>query len=118
MAPITDLRAQVLNAQTLSNFGMADDEPEIFTAQALDAVQGINGLVATNGTQVGIAVSNLVEFSTQLTQLANSAQDVLAHERPEYQRRDQKHRGHFRHAETDVRRLASRQRLGRNRFAK
>jgi phospholipid/cholesterol/gamma-HCH transport system substrate-binding protein len=75
---VTDLRAQVLNAQTLSNFGSTVTNLKSITTEALGVVQGINGLVATNGAQVGIAVSNLVEFSTQLTQLANSAQDVLA----------------------------------------
>jgi hypothetical protein len=34
--------------------------------------------VATNSTQVGVAVSNLVYFSTQLNQLADSASNVLA----------------------------------------
>ena len=76
-ASITDLRAQVLNAQTLSSFGVAMTNMRAFTAQALDAVQNINTLVATNGTQVGTAVSNLVYFSTQMTQLAASAQNLL-----------------------------------------
>jgi phospholipid/cholesterol/gamma-HCH transport system substrate-binding protein len=76
-ASITDLRAQVLNAQTLSSFGVAMTNMRAFTAQALDAVQNINTLVATNGTQVGTAVSNLVYFSTQMTQLAASAENLL-----------------------------------------
>ena len=75
---VTDLRAQVLNAQTLSSFGVALTNMKAFTEQALDAVNNINSLVATNGTQVGIAVSNLVFFSGQLTQLGGSAQDILA----------------------------------------
>jgi len=49
-----------------------------FTEQALAAVQDIHTLVATNGVEVGTAVSNLVYFSTELTQLAGSAQNVLA----------------------------------------
>jgi len=77
-ASVTDLRAQVLNAQTLSSFGIAMTNMKAFTEQALAAVQDIHTLVATNGVEVGTAVSNLVYFSTELTQLAGSAQNVLA----------------------------------------
>jgi ABC-type transporter Mla subunit MlaD len=77
-ASIADLRAQVLNAQVLSSFGVAMTNMRAFTEQALDAVQAIHALVTTNGTQVGVAVSNLVCFSTQLTQFATSAQGILA----------------------------------------
>lgn len=76
-ASVTDLRAQVLNAQTLSTFGVALTNMRTFTEQAVDAVHNINTLVATNGDQVSIAVSNLVYFSTELTNLAQSAQDIL-----------------------------------------
>jgi len=75
---ISDLRQQVLNAQTLSTFGVALTNMKAFTEQALDAVQNINALVATNGSQASIAVTNLVYFSQELTQLAGSAQNVLA----------------------------------------
>jgi hypothetical protein len=44
----------------------------------MGAVSNINLLVTTNGEQVGIAVSNLVHFSGQLTQLGDSAQVILA----------------------------------------
>lgn len=76
-ASVTDLRAQVLNAQTLSTFGVALTNMRAFTEQAVDAVHNINTLVATNGDQVSVAVSNLVYFSTELTQLAQSAQAIL-----------------------------------------
>jgi len=75
---VTDLRAQVLNAQTLSSFGVAMTNMRAFTDQALGAVANINGLVITNGVQVGIAVSNLVYFSAQLNQLGDSARGILA----------------------------------------
>ena len=75
---VTDLRAQVLNAQTLSGFGAALTNMKSFTEQALGAVDQINTLLATNGTQVGFAVSNLVNFSAQLNQLGDSAKDMLA----------------------------------------
>ena len=77
-ASVTDLRAQVLNAQTLSSFGVALTNLRSFTEQAIGAVNQINTILATNGDQVNIAVSNLVHFSSQLNQLGDSAQLVLA----------------------------------------
>ena len=77
-ASVSDLQEQVLNAHTLSSFGVAMTNMQAFTEQALDAVQGIHNLVNTNSAQVGTAVSNLVYFSTQLNQLAVSAQNLLA----------------------------------------
>jgi len=76
-ASVTDLRAQVLNAQTLANFGNAITNLRQFTEQALGTVADINGIIATNGAQVGLAVSNLVAFSSGLNRLADSAQAVL-----------------------------------------
>lgn len=77
-ASVTDLRAQVLNAQTLSSFGVAMTNLRSFTEEALGAVSDINALVATNGTQVSLAVSNFVRFSGSLEQLGVSAQSILA----------------------------------------
>ena len=75
---VTDLRAQVLNAQTLSSFGVALTNMKTFTEEALGAIQAINAIVTTNGTQFSVAVSNLVVFSAQLDQLGVSAQGILA----------------------------------------
>ena len=75
---VTDLRVQVLNAQTLASFGTSITNLRVFTEQAIDAVKGINGIVATNSSQVGLAVSNAVYFTTELNRLAGSAQDMLA----------------------------------------
>ncbi len=48
------------------------------SAQALAAVQDIHTMVATNGAQVAIAVTNLVYFSSELSQFGSSAQGLLA----------------------------------------
>jgi len=77
-ASVTDLRAHVLNEQTLVNFGDAVTNLRVFTEQALNTVNGINRIITTNGAQVDVAVSNLVLFSAQLNQLGNSASDILA----------------------------------------
>ena len=77
-ASVTDLRTQVLNAQTLSSFGVVLTNMKTFTEDALGAIQAINAIVTTNGAQVSVAVSNLVVFSSQLDQLGVSAQAILA----------------------------------------
>lgn len=77
-ASIADLRAQVLNARTLANFSTAVTNLRVITEQALDTLNGINGIITTNGPQVGTAMSNIVLFSTQLNQLGANAQDILA----------------------------------------
>lgn len=77
-AAMIDLRAQVLNAQTLANFGGALTNLKLFTEQALGTVQNINSVVATNGAQISAAVSNAVLFSAGLVRLSDSASEILA----------------------------------------
>jgi phospholipid/cholesterol/gamma-HCH transport system substrate-binding protein len=76
-ASVTDLRRVVLNEQTLTNFSIALNNLRAFTEQATNTIGNINGLIATNGSQVTLAISNAVLFSEQLKQLAGSAQDTL-----------------------------------------
>jgi phospholipid/cholesterol/gamma-HCH transport system substrate-binding protein len=75
---VSALQEEVLNAHTLSSFGVAMTNMQSLSAQALAAVRDIHTLVATNSPQVGVAVSNLVSFSSELNQLGNSAQGLLA----------------------------------------
>ncbi|HZI32642.1 MAG TPA: hypothetical protein VFF11_09880, partial [Candidatus Binatia bacterium] len=75
---VTDLRSQVLNAETLANFSTSITNMKLFTEQAIDTVHDINTIVNTNGAQVGMAVSNALLFSTDLIQLSDSAKAVLA----------------------------------------
>lgn len=77
-ASVSDLRSQVLNAETLANFSASITNLKLFSSQAIDTVHGINDLVNTNGAQVGMAVSNVVLFSQNLIQLSDSAGAVLA----------------------------------------
>jgi ABC-type transporter Mla subunit MlaD len=76
-ASVSDLQRVVLNGQTLTNFSVSIANMRSFTEQALDTVKDINALVVTNGSQVGIAVSNAVVFSADLTRLANTADALL-----------------------------------------
>ena len=77
-ASIADLRAQVLNAQTLANFGTVVTNMRMVSEQALATVQDLNQLVAANRPQVNTAVSNAVAFTAELNHLAGSAQELLA----------------------------------------
>jgi phospholipid/cholesterol/gamma-HCH transport system substrate-binding protein len=76
-ASVTDLRRVVLNEQTLTNFSITLNNMRTFTEQAMGTMNGINAIIATNGSQVTLAISNAVLFSEQLKQLAGSAQDTL-----------------------------------------
>ncbi len=75
---VTDLRRVVLNEQTLTNFSATLHNLRTISEQALGTVNGVNALVATNSSQISLAVSNVVFFSQELLRLANSAESVLA----------------------------------------
>ncbi len=74
---VTDLRRVVLNASTLTNFSDTMVNMRNFSEQAMTTVGDINGLIATNGEEVGLAVSNLVCFSQQMNRLGDNAQTIL-----------------------------------------
>lgn len=78
---VADLRTQVLNAETLSSFSASITNLRACTAEAVETVRNLNGLITTNRGEVTLAVSNAVYFSQQLNQLAASAQDLLASNR-------------------------------------
>lgn len=75
---VSDLRSQVLNAETLANFSTSITNMKRFTEQAIATVNDINTIVSTNGSQVSLAVSNALLFSSDLIQLSDSAKAVLA----------------------------------------
>jgi phospholipid/cholesterol/gamma-HCH transport system substrate-binding protein len=60
---VTDLRRVVLNEQTLTNFSATMHNLRTVSEQAMGTVNNINALVATNGPQINLAVSNVVFFS-------------------------------------------------------
>ena len=75
---VTDLRRVVLNEQTLTNFSATMHNLRTLSEQAMSTVNDVNALVATNGSQINLAVSNVVFFSQELMHLANAAEGVLA----------------------------------------
>jgi phospholipid/cholesterol/gamma-HCH transport system substrate-binding protein len=76
-ASVSDLREKVLNAQTLSSFGASVTNLKYLTDEAVDTVHNINGLIATNGSQFTLAISNVLVFSDSLNVLADKAQTLL-----------------------------------------
>jgi ABC-type transporter Mla subunit MlaD len=80
---ITDLRRVVLNVNTLTNFSVTMNNMRTVSEQAMDTMGDINGIIATNGSQVSLAVSNVLFFSQQLTRMANAADGLLATNSPE-----------------------------------
>jgi phospholipid/cholesterol/gamma-HCH transport system substrate-binding protein len=75
---VTDLRRVVLNENTLTNFSATMHNLRTLSEQAMGTVNDVNALVATNGSQINLAVSNVVFFSQELMHLANAAEGVLA----------------------------------------
>jgi phospholipid/cholesterol/gamma-HCH transport system substrate-binding protein len=76
-ASVSDLQRVVLNEQTLTNFSVAVVNMRAVTEQAFGAVSNINGIITTNGSQIGLAISNVLFFSQQLDHLADSANSIL-----------------------------------------
>ena len=80
-ASVTDLRRVVLNANTLTNFAIAINNMRTVSEQAMGTVNDINAIIATNGAQVGLAVSNVAVLFAGLTRMADSADSLAGDER-------------------------------------
>jgi phospholipid/cholesterol/gamma-HCH transport system substrate-binding protein len=75
---VTQLQKTVLNQQTMTNLSVTIANLRAASDEAVVAVGDINSLVATNRDQVNFAISNVVYFSQDLTQLAENANSILA----------------------------------------
>jgi len=75
---VAQLQKTVLNAQTLTNLSIAIANIKDATGHANGVVGGLDTLVATNGQQLNFAVSNIVFFSQELTQLGSNADGIIA----------------------------------------
>ena len=82
-ASISDLQRVVLNVNTLTNFTVTVNNLRAVSEQAMGTMNDINAIIATNGSQVSLAVSNVLFFSQELTRMANSANSLLATNTPE-----------------------------------
>ena len=74
---VNDLRAQVLNAQTLANFGNVMTNLRQVSEEALVSVHDIRDVIGTNREQVNVAVSNVVAFSAHLDQIGDYFSKLL-----------------------------------------
>jgi phospholipid/cholesterol/gamma-HCH transport system substrate-binding protein len=75
---VSKLQATVLNDQTLTNLSQAIGNLREASEEVTVAVGEINALVATNGAQVNLAVSNVVFFSQNLSQVGLDARGIVA----------------------------------------
>ena len=82
-AAVSDVRRLVLNEQTLTNFADTIGNLRSVSAQATNTVASINALVATNGAQIHLAVSNVVFFSQDLASLSGEAHGIISTNGPE-----------------------------------
>ena len=77
-AAVTDVRRLVLNEQTLTNFADTIDNLRTISEQATATVTNLNTLVTANGTQIDLAVSNVVFFSQDLIHLSEDAHGLIS----------------------------------------
>lgn len=75
---VAKLQSTVLNDRTLTNLSATVDNLRSASEEMDGAISNVKALVATNGEQVNLAMSNVVYFSQQLNQLADNAQGILA----------------------------------------
>ncbi|MGH7941920.1 MAG: MlaD family protein [Limisphaerales bacterium] len=76
-ASVAQLQRTVLNGETLTNLSIAVANIKAASDHADGVISGLDMLVATNSEQVHGAVSNMVLFSRELTQLAANANGIL-----------------------------------------
>lgn len=81
-ASVTDLRRTVLNENTLNNFAVTMHNMRTVSDQAIGTMNDVNDFIAMNTNQIGFAVSNVLFFSGQLRQMADSANALLATNTP------------------------------------
>lgn len=77
-AAIADVRRNVLNENTLTNLAGAAVNLHLVTERALNTVDSIDAIIATNAPLLGISASNIVTFSAQISGFAGKLDDVLS----------------------------------------
>lgn len=82
-AAVTDVRRLVLTQQTLTNFADTINNLRTISEQATATVTNLNTLVTANGTQIDLAVSNVVFFSQDLIHLSEDAHGIISTNGPE-----------------------------------
>jgi phospholipid/cholesterol/gamma-HCH transport system substrate-binding protein len=80
---INDVRASVLNQQTLTNLAYTIQTLQQVSQGAAVVVSNLDALVRSDTEPVGAVISNLNTFAIQLDTLAQSAQDLLNTNQPQ-----------------------------------
>jgi ABC-type transporter Mla subunit MlaD len=75
---VTQLQNSVLNQQTLTNLAITIGNLRAASDEAVAAVGNIDAIVATNGGQINLAMSNVVFFSQNLTNLSGNFNGIIA----------------------------------------
>lgn len=74
---INDVRRYTLNEKTLTNLSFTVATLKQVSLNASTTVDGINGLIKTNGTELSTAISNLTTFTEQLKGFVRDAHGIL-----------------------------------------
>jgi phospholipid/cholesterol/gamma-HCH transport system substrate-binding protein len=74
---VSDLRRLLLNEQTLTNLSSAVLTLRGASERAVSTIDGLNGIIATNGPALAIAATNLINFSTNINHFASSLQTLV-----------------------------------------
>ena len=101
-ASVTDLRAQVLNAETLANFGNTITNLRRFTEEALVTVHDIQDVIGTNRDQISLMVSNAGPVFGPAGPVGQLGLQPAGHQRLQYHDRHEKHRGSHRQCAAPV----------------
>jgi ABC-type transporter Mla subunit MlaD len=75
---VTQLQTTVLNEQTMTNLSVTIANLRTASDEAVAAVANLNALVSTNSGQINFAVSNVVYFSQDLSQVGDNARGIIA----------------------------------------
>jgi phospholipid/cholesterol/gamma-HCH transport system substrate-binding protein len=75
---VSQLQQTVLNEQTMTNLSVTIANLRVASDEAVAAVANLNALVSTNSGQINLAVSNVVFFSQDLSQVGDNARGIIA----------------------------------------
>src|SRR5947207_15685099 len=74
---IGDVRRLLLNENTLTNLAVAVDNMRTVSEHALGTVDGLNGLLSSNGAAFSQSGSNLVRFTDEMNQFSGGLSSVV-----------------------------------------
>ena len=80
---LLDLTRVVLKPENLTNVSVAVANLRVFTDRALNTIDNVNAVLATNAPALDHAGTNLVVFSEQMTQLSSRLNDVVRTNAPD-----------------------------------